>query len=976
MSSNASFFPDRKTQGTPGAGAATVIQHGDKGAHITNQSGNQKSFNSNSFNTTIHNYFGGTSPTVPLETSNADYSQYLKTTCDRVWGPRGESGAQKAIRNVYARLFVTEPSPLRTPDDDTAGDGKGNKDGDRRTGVLSVVSEHRCVAILGTPGGGKSTFLRHLAVFRSVCHDAGESGGQDGVEAELQGLDASEAEAWRTLNAYVPVFIELGSLKLPSPGEGEGLRHGLPWILHAHLEALKHGDGVMPVGTPKEQQDQRTAAIQRLLIEAFFGGRVLFLLDGLDEVTTVGSEGRAVLHRGLRQLVNWTPPGGMVDAPNRVVLTCREWTWFQGWEITKWKEDLGGHLVTLQGFSKDDRLAFLTAWFQRSPDKAGDVARHLEDPMRDVGGRLSRMASVPLNLTMIAWLVEQRADDVPLPPNRAAIYEQVVHAILWEIDSRKVLGPQGKKTLPQLVGSADTARMDFVCTLAGLAFDKLGRQDEPVWTGAELLGPISSCLARAGGEPERAGDYRSAAQDVLNTMQCRSGILRRDTDGSIDESTYRFVHRSFLEYFVALHLVRPSQGLGMGFARKARDFMQGRSAIRSKDAKGSNPTQLRERTWEPLRLAAGHHAVPVTQQCALVSSTGVREKDRLWEFVEGLYSGSSAVAYDTWLAGELAVEAQLKPSEVPDSLRQALFQVMQSGDTLSEPERAQVGRILGSLGDPRPGVAPVVGPDQNARFFAWSRRIKRGTEFTMGGDKYAFQGEGTVKAKIEADYHVAVYPVTNAQYDAFESSPEFRRAGWERRRRGGAGFDGPNQPVVGVTWEGARRFCEWINSMGLSGRQLGIKDAREGEGWEVRLAEEWEWEYAARGAEGRWLPWMERAGKGGVAPKAEGSLLKGRCNWNGSGIGSPSAVGMYPEGRSWCGAEDMIGNVWEWTATPRRTSPGEEDTQVPRVLRGGSWGSGVPESLRCAARGDGGPGNSVDLVGFRVVCVRVSASGG
>jgi len=309
------------------------------------------------------------------------------------------------------------------------------------------------------------------------------------------------------------------------------------------------------------------------------------------------------------------------------------------------------------------------------------------------------------------------------------------------------------------------------------------------------------------------------------------------------------------------------------------------------------------------------------------------------------------------------------------SLHDAMVEAMQ-GKGLAEKERAQVGRILGHLGDQRPGVAPVEGPDQNARFFAWSQRIKKGTEFMMGGDKYAEGGGEAKKVRIAADYHVAVYPVTNAQYDAFEASEAFRRSGRERRRRGDPRGDGPNQPVVEVTWEGAMRFCEWINLLGLTGRQLGIEDAREGEGWEVRLAEEWEWEYAARGAEGRWLPWMERAGEGRVAPKAEGSLLEGRCNWYKSGIGSPSAVGMYPEGRSWCEAEDMIGNVWEWTATPRRTSPGEDDTQVARVLRGGSWGFGDPENLRCATRDVDDPWHSSDNIGFRVVCVRVSASGG
>ncbi len=46
------------------------------------------------------------------------------------------------------------------------------------------------------------------------------------------------------------------------------------------------------------------------------------------------------------------------------------------------------------------------------------------------------------------------------------------------------------------------------------------------------------------------------------------------------------------------------------------------------------------------------------------------------------------------------------------------------------------------------------------------------------------------------------------------------------------------------------------------------------------------------------------------------------------------------------------------------------------MLRGGSWGNDDPENLRCATRNDNDPRNSNDNIGFRVVCVRVSASGG
>ena len=262
----------------------------------------------------------------------------------------------------------------------------------------------------------------------------------------------------------------------------------------------------------------------------------------------------------------------------------------------------------------------------------------------------------------------------------------------------------------------------------------------------------------------------------------------------------------------------------------------------------------------------------------------------------------------------------------------------------------------------------------------------------MGGDPYAWNGLriGTqaVPRKIPSAYRIARYPVTNAQYDCFENSSYFRqnasKQGWRKRGRSNARFMSPNQPVVNVDWDHAMGFCKWVNELGLSAQELGLPDSCGGQRWSVRLPSESEWEHAARGPERRWLPWLSRTARNKTAPKAEKQSLQGYCNWRGSEVKATSPVGMYPNGASLCGAEDMIGNVWEWTRTRWREVPDrsedadirDEDDSGTRVLRGGSWFLGVPVLLRCASRGGLGPGDSYDLIGFRVVCVGVLASGG
>jgi formylglycine-generating enzyme required for sulfatase activity len=75
---------------------------------------------------------------------------------------------------------------------------------------------------------------------------------------------------------------------------------------------------------------------------------------------------------------------------------------------------------------------------------------------------------------------------------------------------------------------------------------------------------------------------------------------------------------------------------------------------------------------------------------------------------------------------------------------------------------------------------------------------------------------------------------------------------------------------------------------------------------------------------------------------------------------APTPVGMYPEGATPSGIQDLAGNVWEWTATWY-----EKDKY--RIVRGGGW-SGDPQVLRVSVRLRGRPEDRGVILGFR--CVR------
>jgi formylglycine-generating enzyme required for sulfatase activity len=63
-----------------------------------------------------------------------------------------------------------------------------------------------------------------------------------------------------------------------------------------------------------------------------------------------------------------------------------------------------------------------------------------------------------------------------------------------------------------------------------------------------------------------------------------------------------------------------------------------------------------------------------------------------------------------------------------------------------------------------------------------------------------------------------------------------------------------------------------------------------------------------------------------------------KSSYNETGIGTTTAVGIFPKGMSECGTLDLSGNVWEWCLNeydnPERV---QLEGHEWRVLRGGTW---------------------------------------
>ena len=147
------------------------------------------------------------------------------------------------------------------------------------------------------------------------------------------------------------------------------------------------------------------------------------------------------------------------------------------------------------------------------------------------------------------------------------------------------------------------------------------------------------------------------------------------------------------------------------------------------------------------------------------------------------------------------------------------------------------------------------------------------------------------------------FPVTNARFEQFleathyhpEDDLNFLRDWKDGTYPTGWG----DRPVTWVALEDARAFATWAGK---------------------RLPYEWEWQYAAQGADGRLYPWGKNWNAAAVPDPDKSRTMRG-----------PDPVDAHPAGASPFGVMDLVGNVWQWTNEVL-----DEHTRAG-ILRGGSY---------------------------------------
>jgi ergothioneine biosynthesis protein EgtB len=220
-------------------------------------------------------------------------------------------------------------------------------------------------------------------------------------------------------------------------------------------------------------------------------------------------------------------------------------------------------------------------------------------------------------------------------------------------------------------------------------------------------------------------------------------------------------------------------------------------------------------------------------------------------------------------------------------------------------------------------------------------------------------------------YKIDVAPVTNGDFAKFVEAGGYQEYkywladGWELVEENGwnaplywhkkgkrwikKDFRGlheidPDEPVVNVSFYEADAYARWAGK---------------------RLPTEAEWEKAAS--------WNEDLQKKTLYPWGDSRPTARHANLMESWIWSPTKVGSYPEGKSYYGCHQMIGDVWEWTSSEYVLYPGflsrfpeytDKWAVNQKVLRGGCFATPRGQ-IRNSYRNYFKPHERIVFAGFR-----------
>jgi hypothetical protein len=418
-----------------------------------------------------------------------DYRGFLLRDCGQmtIEGVRADMDTAQR-RFDLERLFVplkVQPSPPELPDTDPQRDRKLTEWREKNKDPLpfgEVFGKHRRLALLALPGGGKTLLLKRLTV---AYADSGRR------KASFDGLPDL---------ALMPVLIRCRE-----------------WREHIHRPLL-----TLLQNIPDITGQASLVGLSAALIPLFKKGRILLLVDGLDEIhddalrTTFVEHLEAFLdeYKLTRLVVTSREAGFSLVAPS-LARFCERW-----------------RIASLEA---DAIIALCEHWHRlmtgESPEAQAEAQHVAENLLRNES--LRRLAENPLLLTMLL-VVKHGAGR--LPPDRVSLYSRATEVLLdtWNIKGHDPLNL--KEAVPQL---------------ACVAFE-LMRAGKQTATEGELLALLEEARERV---PQIRRYAKDSPQEFLKRVELRSSLLvegGRQAEPGGTVPFYQFRHLTFQEYLASV----------------------------------------------------------------------------------------------------------------------------------------------------------------------------------------------------------------------------------------------------------------------------------------------------------------------------------------------------------------------------------------------------------------------------------------
>lgn len=812
--------------------------------------------------------------------------------------------------------------------------------------LTAVLADPKHLVIVGGAGSGKTTVLRFVAITLAA---------QDPLLNRVK-------LAWTVPTLPLPIFVTLRDFEHACQTQPETYRRTPDSLLRFIDGHFQHRH---PERIPAD-----------FLSNLVKSGFAWLLLDGLDEVANF--DHRVTLRHLIEDLAAISPQ-------NRILVTARVAAY------TDPRTQLNAQFAaaTVRDLTREQwqpMLKRIYTGLERRPDLSKQRAELLTARI-DASPLLQNMVKTPL-MVWTATIIHYTGSE--LPEQRAELYNAYVDVLLGER-----LHEEESAEAAQSLREEGWPMEDRRLYLTQAAFEvhqmaanesaQVKQSHSYVVDETELVTILRPFMQNYLGLDRRKAEQE--AKEFVRMMAERSGLLHAHEGG------YSFGdHLTVQEFLTAYYLVENVRHEPDKWA----EFLQGR---------------VGQSWWQQVFM--------LMSGCLLKSP---KQANRfLLDELGNLPGQGEAPLYGLAWAGRALLE--IPPGRVgwygaarQELSRRLADRLSQSQGKIGLAARLEAGQVLGLLGDPRfldekgrlkfisvgeevfwmgsqaaaiSALLQQMPLDQLISQLQLSRRLDPGEDVLLKAQQI-LASEQPCHPVCLKPFGLAPYPTTNVQFATFMDEggysdprwwPEGQAAGlwregkiidslgeriqpayWQEN-----GFNGSNQPVVGLTWYEAMAYCRWLTHRLREQRLLDQTEL-------IRLPTEAEWERVAGNG----------VGNGDGSP-SQGLIYPWGNTWSPqsaniieTGLERTTPVGIFPAGATATGIFDLAGNVsewcWDWFEADAYRCRAGQTVQNPagpadgeyKVLRGGSW-QHDQYFVRSAFRDRETPQSRSRTIGFRLV---------